>query len=163
MPEQSPSACGRRPSASEAPPQAYLGHASGRRAAPQHEGLNFLPSAPGRGRPHPSIASDPTRKYPLFVIASFAAAANRKSRSATVLYSDQWPSGGGGSCPRFSLSRTAKIEFALTLSASNFIRRNSISAFLSQSAVDLEPVPKPKPRVATDPMGRWIATNALAE
>ena len=39
------------------------------------------------------------------MIASFAAAANRKSRSATVLYSDQWPSGGGGSSPRFSLSR----------------------------------------------------------
>ena len=54
-----------------------------------------------------------TRKYPLFVIANFAAAANRKSRSATELYSDQWPSGGGGSCPRFSLSRTAKIEFCL--------------------------------------------------
>src|SRR6185312_1039869 len=87
----------------------------------------------------------PTRKYPLFVITSFAATANRKSRSATVLYSDQWPSGGGERSPRFSLSRTAKIESALTLSASNFIRRNSISALLSQSAVDLKPVPRRKP------------------
>jgi hypothetical protein len=60
-------------------PAAYLGHVFG------YDGLNFLPSVPGRGGPHPSIASVPTRKYPLFVIASFAAAANRKSCSATLL------------------------------------------------------------------------------
>ena len=36
------------------------------RPAPGYDGLNFLPSAPGRGRPHPSIASEPTRKYPPF-------------------------------------------------------------------------------------------------
>ena len=73
-----------------------------------YTGLNFLPLSPDEALP-PFIASEPTMKYPLFPIARFAAAANRKSASRTVLYSDQWPPGGGGSRPRILLSRTPNL------------------------------------------------------
>ena len=43
----------------------------------REKGRRKLPNGIGEGPlSNPSIASDPTRKYPLFVIASFAAAAN---------------------------------------------------------------------------------------
>jgi len=114
-------------------PAAHLSHVSGWRAARHYDGLSFLPSAPGGGRPHPSLASAPRGN--IRSLCSLASPQTGSRAPPQRCNQTNGQSAGGGSRPRFLISRMPKIESGIALSPSNFITRNSISALRSRPAV----------------------------
>ena len=122
---------------------ANLGHVSG------YDGLNSLSSAPGRGRP--TLQWHPYQRGNMRSLCSLVSPMQQTGSRAPPLCSIQ--TNGDLAVTRttsFFVVKDGKNQICPDTLRLQFHQKEfHLRTPLSRSAVDLEPIPKPKPRVAT--------------